>query len=44
MTFGRPSTIPEDYVKMDLCVPIPSGDADRETTGHASVAFFNSTM
>jgi hypothetical protein len=44
MTFGRPCAIPEDYVKIDLPVPLPSGDGELDTAGDGSVAFFNAAM
>lgn len=40
MTFGRPATIPDDYVKLDLPQPL-DGDADLIVN---SVCFFNGTM
>jgi hypothetical protein len=40
MTFGRPATIPDNYVKLDL--PKALEDDDVLTTN--SVRFFNSTM
>ncbi|KAH7028898.1 fungal-specific transcription factor domain-containing protein [Microdochium trichocladiopsis] len=39
MTFGRPSAIPEDYVRLDLPVPIP-GDRERGM----SALFFSATV
>jgi len=44
MTFGRPSAIPEDYVKIDLPTPIPSCDGQLSVTEGTSVVFFNATM
>jgi hypothetical protein len=47
MTFGRPATIPDDYVKLelpinyqDLLVPAPAIDNRKAD----SVLFFNATM
>lgn len=44
MTFGRPGAIPEDYVKIDLPLPLPKADGTVDAAEDASVAFFNATM
>lgn len=44
MTFGRPSAIPEDYVKIPLPVPLPPVDGRPNIAEELSVAFFNATM
>jgi hypothetical protein len=44
MTFGRPGAIPEDYVKIDLPLPLPKADGVVDGVEDASVAFFNATM
>ena len=47
MTFGRPSAIPNNYVKLDLPVINDSVDTsavmDKESTS-LGLSFFNSTM
>jgi hypothetical protein len=44
MTFGRPSAIPEDYIKIDLPLPLPSADGELNATADARIGFFNATM
>lgn len=44
MTFGRPSTIPEDYIKTDLPRSMASLAGVSNPVEEASVAFFNATM
>lgn len=44
MTFGRPSAIPEDYVKLDLPRPLPRADGSSLSLAEVGVAFFNATM
>lgn len=39
MTFGRPSSIPEDYLRIDLPTPV-AVDSD----GGLGVAFYSATM
>lgn len=49
MTFGRPSAIPEDYIRIDLPHPFPIDPApERNTSAEsmnpANVSFFTATM
>ncbi|KAH7169928.1 c6 zinc finger domain-containing protein [Dactylonectria macrodidyma] len=44
MTFGRPGAIPEDYVKLDLPMPLPPCDGVAIIHSNTSVAFFNATI
>jgi hypothetical protein len=44
MTFGRPGAIPEDYIKLDLPVPLPLTTEGSTAVEETSVAFFNATM
>lgn len=47
MTFGRPSTIPDSYVKLELPTNYESVEYSAfspETHSSLSVAFFNATM
>ena len=49
MTFGRPSAIPEDYIRLDLPLPFPidaspESHTSAETKKSANVGFFIATM
>lgn len=49
MTFGRPSAIPESYVKIDLPEPYPTSShsvswASAESLDPTNVAFYSATM
>ncbi|KAH8738453.1 fungal-specific transcription factor domain-containing protein [Ilyonectria robusta] len=44
MTFGRPGAIPEDYVKLDLPIPLLPCDGVITTHNDTSIAFFNATI
>lgn len=44
MTFGRPSAIPEDYVRLPLPTPLPISTGSDEEEDAAPVLFFTSTV
>lgn len=47
MTYGRPPSIPDDYVQLDLPVEfsrLGEGENGMQTNESLSIAFFNGTM
>ena len=44
MTFGRPSAIPEDYIKTDLPKSMALLAGTSNPVEEASIDFFNATM
>lgn len=44
MTFGRPSTVPDVYMRLDLPQPLPPSDNTPASMQEISTQFFNASM